>query len=177
MIFTATRLPGVWRIDVEERRDDRGFFARAWCEREFAAHGIESRCVQSNIALNLVRGTLRGVHYNAPPHEEAKLVRCVRGAAHCVVLDLRDDSDLRHQWIAVELTADSRRALWIPKGCALGYQTLADDTEILYLMSEFYVPEAARGVRYDDSAFGIRWPLPVSVMSDADRNWPPYQLS
>jgi dTDP-4-dehydrorhamnose 3,5-epimerase len=177
MIFTATKLDGVWRIDLELRRDDRGFFARTWCQREFAEHGIDSRCVQSNIAFNRQRGTLRGVHFNAHPHEEAKLVRCIRGALHCVVLDLRERSETREHWIAVELSADSHRGLWVPKGCALGYQTLADDTEVLYLMSDFYVPEAARGIRYDDPAFGFRWPLPVSVISAADQSWPPYHRS
>jgi dTDP-4-dehydrorhamnose 3,5-epimerase len=174
MKFIATDLPDVWRIDPELKRDDRGFFARAWCQREFAEHGIDSRCLQANIAFNLRRGTLRGIHYNAAPHEEAKLVRCVRGGLYCVALDLRPDSPAHERWIAHEITADNRCALWVPKGCALGYQTLADDTEVHYLMSDYYSPEVARGIRYDDAAFAIRWPLGVSVISEADRNWPAY---
>jgi dTDP-4-dehydrorhamnose 3,5-epimerase len=175
MKFIPTDLPDVWRIDPELKRDDRGYFARAWCQREFAEHGIDSRCLQANIAFNLQRGTLRGIHYNAAPHEEAKLVRCVRGGLHCIVLDLRPGSSTQERWLAQEITADNRRALWVPKGCALGYQTLADETEVHYLMSEFYMPEAARGIRYDEKAFAIRWPLPVSVISEIDRNWPEYR--
>jgi dTDP-4-dehydrorhamnose 3,5-epimerase len=170
--FERTKLPDVWIVDLEPLVDERGFFARSWCQREFAARGIEANWVQSNVALNERCGTLRGLHYQAPPHGEGKLVRVTRGAAYCVVVDVRPGSATHLQWICVELTAENRRQLWVPEGLAFGYQTLADQTELLYLMSEFYVPDAARGMRYDDPALAIRWPLAVSVISERDRLWP-----
>lgn len=174
MIFHATDLPQVWIVDLEPHRDERGFFARSWCEHEFADRGISSRVVQTNLAFNQRRGTLRGMHYQAPPHAEGKLVRCTRGAAYFVVVDLRVRSPTFAHWTSVELSADNRRQLWVPEQCALGYQTLADQTEIFYQMSECYVPDAARGLRYDDPALGIHWPLPVAVLSERDRSWPDF---
>ncbi len=177
MQFITTDIAGAWLIDVERSTDERGFFARVWCQREFAAHGCVQPPAQMSIAFSQRRGTLRGLHYQAAPHEEAKLVRAIKGAAYVVVLDLRHDSPNYRRWLGAELSADNRRALYVPPGCAQGYQTLADDTELLYQISEFYEPMAARGVRYDDPGFAIHWPLPVTIISDKDRNWPNYVSS
>ena len=174
MIFTETPIPGAYLIDLEKRGDDRGFFARAFCEKEFAAHGLATRFVQVNNSLSAVKGTLRGMHYQRAPHQEAKVVGCIRGAIYDVVLDLRPDSPTYLRWAAAELTAENHRSLYIPEGCAHGFQTLMDGAEVLYLMSEFYAPGHAAGVRYDDPAFAIEWPLPVACISDADRAWPDY---
>ena len=174
MRFTKTTVEGVWLIDIEPIVDERGLFARVWCQREFERHGCGERFVQASVVQTTGRGTLRGLHYQLPPHEEAKLVRATRGAAYVVVLDLRHDSPSYRRWCAAELTAENRRTLYVPRGCAQGYQTLADDSELLYQMSAFYEPEAARGVRHDDPGFDICWPLDVSVMSAKDRSWPDY---
>ncbi len=175
MIFAQTRVNGAYVIDLERRADQRGYFARAWCQREFEAHGLTARLAQVNVSANVRKGTLRGMHYQVSPYQEAKVVSCTRGVIYDVVLDLRRESPTYLRWHAVELTADNRRMLYIPEGCAHGFQTLAEETELLYLMSEFYSPEHARGVRYNDSAFGIRWPLPVESISDTDRAWPDYE--
>jgi len=175
VIFTETALPGAYVIDLEPLADERGFFARVWCAREFGARGLESRFVQSSISVNTRRGTLRGMHYQAPPHAEAKLVQCTRGAVFDVIIDLRPDSPTFGQHVALELTAASRRMLYIPAGVAHGFQTLADDTEVCYHMSEFYAPEAARGVRWNDPAFGIRWPIPDPIILDRDRTYPDWR--
>jgi len=174
MIFRTTQIAGVRLVDLEPVADNRGFFARAWCREEFARQGICLEIVQANLIHSLERGTLRGLHYQAPPHEEDKLVRCIRGAAFVVVADLRRESRSCGQWCGVELSAENRSMLYVPKGCAQGYQTLAGDTEMYYLMSAAYHPESARGLRYDDPAFGMRWPLPVGVISERDRSWPDY---
>jgi dTDP-4-dehydrorhamnose 3,5-epimerase len=174
VIFTATAVPGAWLIDPEPREDERGWFARAFCRREFAAHGLEVDVAQASLAWSRGRATLRGLHYQAAPHAEAKLVRCTRGAIHDVVVDLRPESPAFAQHLAVELTADDRRQLYVPPGCAHGYLTLVADTEVCYQMSEFHEPAAARGVRFDDPAFGIVWPLPVAVISERDRSWPDF---
>ena len=174
MIFTETPLKGAYLIDMEKRGDERGFFARAFCEREFAQHGLSNRIVQANNSLSARKGTLRGMHYQRAPHQEAKVVGCIRGAIYDVVLDLRPDSPTYLRWAAAELTAENHRSLYIPEGCAHGFQTLMDGAEVLYLMSEFYAPGHAAGVRYDDPAFAIEWPLPVACISDADRAWPDY---
>jgi dTDP-4-dehydrorhamnose 3,5-epimerase len=176
MIFTETRVQGAHVIDLERRADERGFFARLWCQREFEAQGLTARLTQVNISSNVRKGTLRGMHFQIGPHEEAKVVSCSRGAICDVVLDLRRASPTYLRWDAVELNANNRRMLYIPEGCAHGFQSLADDAELLYLMSEFYSPEHARGVRYNDPAFDIHWPLPVAAISDADRTWPDYAL-
>ncbi len=175
MNFQPTDIAGAWLVEIEPIEDERGFFARAWCQQEFAAHGAATALVQANLAFSRRRGTLRGLHFQAAPWEEAKVVRCVRGAAYVVAVDLRCDSPSRLRWIGVELSADNRRALYVPPGCAQGYQTLQDDTELFYQMSERYVPGMTRGVRYDDPAFNIAWPLEPTVISDADRNWPAYR--
>jgi len=171
MIFTETKLRGSFIIDVEPREDERGFFARSWCEDEFRIHGLNSRLVQCNISFNNKRGTLRGIHYQAAPFPEAKLVRCTMGAIYDVIIDLRADSLTFKQWISVELTAENRRALYIPKDFAHGFQTLMDHTEVFYQMSEFYHPECARGVRWNDLAFGIVWPVAPRIISQQDAGY------
>lgn len=174
MKFTETELPGAYLIELERREDQRGYFARTWCEREFAAHGLETRFVQVNLAHNPRRGTLRGLHFQLEPYAEVKVVRCTRGALYDVIVDLRPESPTCGRWIGVELSAANGRALYVPRGFAHGYQTLEDDTDLMYQTSEFYVAEAARGVRYNDPAFGIAWPLPVRVISEADASWPDF---
>jgi dTDP-4-dehydrorhamnose 3,5-epimerase len=174
VIFTPTNLPGAYLIEPERREDERGFFARTWCAEEFAAHGLADRCVQCNVSFNRYRGTIRGMHYQRPPHAEAKLVHCTRGAIHDVILDLRADAPTCGQWIAVELNADNHRMLYVPEGFAHGFQTLTDATEVFYQMAECYDPECAAGVRWDDPAFGIAWPLPPAVMSARDRQYADY---
>ena len=177
MIFSSLPIAGANVIDVEERRDQRGFFARVWCRAELAAHGIANHVEQASVAFSCLKGTLRGLHFQKSPHEEEKLVRCTRGAAFVVAVDLRPQSPTYLSTAAVELTADNHRTLYVPKGCAQGYQTLADDTELLYQITTSYVPESASGVRYDDPAFGIQWPTEVTVLSQRDRSWPDYVAS
>jgi dTDP-4-dehydrorhamnose 3,5-epimerase len=172
MKFAETKLKGAFIIDPERLEDDRGFFARSWCQREAKRYGLEPEWLQCNISFNKNRGTLRGMHYQVAPFEEAKLVRCTMGAIHDVIVDLRPDSPTFRLWTAVELTAENRCMLYIPEGFAHGFLTLKDDTEIFYQMSEFYDPESARGVRFNDPAFGIAWPMGISVISDQDRNYP-----
>lgn len=174
MIFTETRLPGAYVIEPQLLQDERGFFARSWCQREFEAHGLTSKVVQANLSYNRRKGTLRGMHYQLAPHEEAKLVRCTRGAILDVIVDVRPASSTAGQWIGVELTAENHRMLYVPEGFAHGFQTLADDTEVTYQVTEFYTPGAERGIRYDDSALAIEWPLEVTMISEKDRNWPAY---
>jgi dTDP-4-dehydrorhamnose 3,5-epimerase len=174
MIFTETTLKGAFLIEPERRPDERGFFARAWCQQEFAAIGLEPRWVQCNISFNRQRGTLRGMHYQAAPYAEAKLVRCTMGAIHDVIIDLRADSSTFRQWLAVELTADNRLILFIPKGFAHGFQTLTDDTEVFYQMSQFYAPDYARGVRWGDPAFNIPWPADKRIISARDLGFPDF---
>ncbi|MDR7554854.1 MAG: dTDP-4-dehydrorhamnose 3,5-epimerase [Armatimonadota bacterium] len=175
MIFLEADVQGAFLIEFEKRSDERGFFARTWCEREFAAAGLDVRFVQINISRTRRRGTIRGLHYQVAPFEEAKLVRCARGAIYDVVVDLRAESPTYMRWMAVELTADGCRMLYVPEGCAHGFQTLEDDSEVVYQVSQFYTPDAERGVRYDDPCFGIVWPLEVTVVSAKDRSWPNYR--
>ncbi len=173
MRFVPTKLAGAFVIEPEPRADERGLFARTWCRDEFAAHGLTTSWVQCNVSFNHRTGTLRGMHYQADPHPEVKLVRCTRGAAYDVIADLRPGSPTYRQWVAVELTADNRRAVYVPGGFAHGFQTLADETELFYQMSEFYHPESARGVRWDDPALGIEWPPCAGrVISERDRSFP-----
>ncbi len=174
MIFAPTALPGAFVVEMEKREDARGFFARSWCVREFEEHGLNPRLVQCNVSFNRAKGTLRGMHYQVAPREEAKLVRCTSGAIHDVILDLRPDSPAYLRHFAVELTAVNHRALYVPEGCAHGFQTLADDTEVFYQMSEFYSPEHARGVRWDDPAFGLPWPQAERIIVDRDRAYPDF---
>jgi len=176
LIFIKTKLTGVFIIEPEKSEDARGFFARAWCEREFARYGPSPRWVQCNISFNKKRGTLRGLHYQAAPCEEAKLIRCTRGEIYDVIVDLRRDSETFMQWLAVELTAENHKMVFIPTGCAHGFLTLDDNTEAFYQMAEFYAPEYARGVRWNDPAFGIQWPVEVRVISERDRNYPDFAL-
>ena len=176
MIFHETSLKGAYMIDIEPRSDDRGFFARTFCREEFEALNLNSNLAQSNIALTKARGTIRGMHYQAHPRPEAKLVRCTSGALFDVIVDLRPHSPTFRQWIGVELTSSNRRMLFVPEGFAHGYQTLLEDTEICYNVSEFYWPEAERGVRFNDPIFDINWPLKVTSISLKDRNWPDYMV-
>ena len=169
MIFTETPLAGAFLVDLEKRGDDRGFFARAFCEREFAEHGLPPRFVQVNNSLSAQKGTLRGMHYQLAPRAETKLVRCIRGALYDVILDLRSDSPTFGQSFGAELSAENRRMMVVPKGFAHGFITLADDTEAFYFVDESYAPDLERGVRWDDPRFAISWPLDPVVLSDKDR--------
>ncbi len=172
MIFTPTSLGGAFLVEPEERADERGFFARTYCEREFAARDLCTTWVQGNVSFNLKKHTLRGLHWQASPHEEIKLIRCTAGALHDVIVDLRPGSPTCRKWVAVELSARNRRALYVPRGFAHGFLTLADATEAIYQVSDFYHPESARGVRWDDPALGIDWPAQPAVMSQKDRDCP-----
>ena len=176
MIFHETEIKGVFIIDPKRVEDERGFLARTWCQRKFQAHGLNTVWVQSNIVFNWKKGTLRGLHYQAKPHGEVKLVRCTRGAIHDVVVDLRPGFQSLGKWVSVELSAENRRMLYIPKGFAHGYQTLTDHTEVSYQMSEFYHPESARGVRWNDPAFGIHWPEGKRILSDRDSAFSDFRL-
>lgn len=171
MIFHGTKIAGAFEICPEFLNDERGFFARVWCQREFEAHGLAGRFVQCNTSYSKAKGTLRGMHYQEAPFAEDKLVRCTSGAIYDVVLDLRADSPTFKQWIAVTLTSEQRNMVYVPRGCAHGFLTLEDETEVFYQMSEFYNSDASRGVRWDDPAFGITWPESVRVISGRDRNY------
>jgi dTDP-4-dehydrorhamnose 3,5-epimerase len=171
MIFTETKLKGAFFVEPARRQDERGFFARTWCQREFAERGLGPTWVQCNISFNTQKGTLRGMHYQGAPYAEAKLVRCTMGAIYDVIIDLCPDSPTFKQWLAVELTAENRCMLYVPGGFAHGFLTLADNSEVFYQMSEFYVAEYARGVRWNDPAFGIQWPAEVRIISERDRNY------
>lgn len=172
MRFEDTDLPDACLIIPEPVRDERGFFARTFCARELGARGLETNFVQHSISASARKGTLRGMHFQTEPHGEVKIVTCLKGAILDVIVDLREGSRAFRKWQGFELTQENRHRLYIPKGFAHGFQTLTDDVEMLYLISAFYEPTAASGVRHDDPAFGIAWPLPVSVMSDKDRAWP-----
>jgi dTDP-4-dehydrorhamnose 3,5-epimerase len=172
MIFQETGLPGCVVVELDRREDERGFFARAFCAREFEAHGLASGMVQANLSYNQRKGTVRGMHYQVPPACEPKFVRCIAGAVWDVVVDLRPDSATYRKHFGVELSAKNRRAIYIPPLFAHGAQTLEDDSELFYLVGAFYTPGCERGLRHDDPALGIRWPLPVSLASDKDLNWP-----
>jgi len=170
--FYETPLAGAYLVELERIEDSRGFFARSFCTSEFAALGLDIAIIQCNVSFNRKAGTLRGMHFQAVPHEEAKLVRCTMGSLYDVIIDLRAQSPTFRQWYGAELSAKDHRMLYIPKGFAHGFQTLEDDTEVFYHMSEPYKAESARGVRFDDSAFGIRWPIPNPILSDRDRSYP-----
>lgn len=174
MIFTPTLLKDAFIIDIEKREDARGFFARAWCADEFAQHGLDTTLAQCSISFNHRCGTLRGMHWQAEPHGEVKVVRCTAGAIYDVIVDVRPESPTYQKWIGVELSASNRRMLYIPKGFAHGFQTLADETEVFYFISAFYAPDAARGARYNEPAFAIDWPLPISIIAAKDETWPDY---
>ena len=172
MLFTKTKIPGVFVIELEQRRDDRGFFARQWCADELTRVGLDTRVAQINTARSVVACTLRGMHYQTPPHAEVKLVRCARGAVFDVAVDLRADSPTFCQWFGIELDDESGRMLYIPEGCGHGYLTLAPITDLVYQASVPYAPKSATGVRYDDPAFNIVWPEAINVISPQDQNWP-----
>ena len=172
MRFIETELPGAYIIDVEPNADDRGFFARTFCTNELEAHGLQSRIAQCSLAFTYKKGAVRGMHYQVAPATETKVVRCTRGAIYDVIIDLRPDSPTYMRHVGIELTGDNRRSLYVPEMFAHGYQSLTDETEVTYQISEFYAPEHQRGVRHDDPAFGIRWPLPVSDLSAKDAAWP-----
>ena len=171
MRFTTTPVDGVTVIEIDRISDDRGFFARIWDGEEFARHGLEAEWVQANVGRSIRAGTLRGMHYQRDPHAEVKLVRCTRGAVYDVAVDLRPGSPSYLRWTGVTLSADEHTMLYIPQGCAHGYQTQADDSEIVYFTSAAYAREAATGARYDDPAFGIRWPRQAEVISEQDAGW------
>lgn len=172
MHFTNTDVAGAMTIDPTPRQDDRGRFMRAWCAREFAEHGIDFVPVQSNMGFSVRKGTIRGMHFQVDPAPEAKLVRCTRGSMLDIVLDLRPASPSYRAWYGVELNAENGRMLYLPEGCAHGYQTLEDNTEMHYMTSAYYTPSAVQGVRFDDQAFRIKWPLEPRAISDQDRAWP-----
>jgi dTDP-4-dehydrorhamnose 3,5-epimerase len=177
MDFECTQLNGVFIVEPQRREDERGFLARTWCVREFAERGLNPRLVQCSISYNRKAGTLRGLHFQVAPHAEAKLVRCTQGSLFDVVVDLRPDSPTFRRWLAVELTGRDRRMLYIPEGLAHGFQTLADDTEVFYQMSDFYCADCARGVRWNDPAFGIDWPPATErIISDKDRSYPDFHV-
>jgi dTDP-4-dehydrorhamnose 3,5-epimerase len=172
MKFTPTEIPGAYVIDIEPIADERGFFARTWARDEFSARGLNTNVVQCSLSANARKGTLRGMHYQIAPHEEAKLVSCPRGSIYDVLVDLRPDSSTFRRWLAVELSAGNRRMVYIPEGCAHGYLTLEDDCDVAYQVTADYAPACARGVRWDDPAFAISWPLPPTIINARDANYP-----
>lgn len=175
MLFIETKLKGAFVIELEKYSDDRGFFSRAWCQKEFKEQGINSRFVQANIGFSKNSGTIRGIHYQIAPFEEAKLVRCIRGAIFDVVLDLRPELPSFKQWFGVELSDENRKMLYVPEGCAHGYQTLVDNTEVFYQVSQVYSAESERGIRWNDPEFDIEWPIDEDlVISEKDQNWPDF---
>ncbi len=171
MIFTETKLKGAFIVDVERKHDDRGFFARAFCQNEFAAHGLKSIIAQANIASNLRKGTIRGMHFQYPPAAESKFVRCTRGAIVDIIVDLRPDSPTYLEHVSVELSAENMRGLYVPERFAHGYQVLLDGTDTSYQVGEFYAPQLEGGLRYDDSHLGLQWPLPATVVSEKDQGF------
>ncbi len=175
MIFTPTALDGVWIIEPELISDERGFFGRTWCCREFEKRGLNPRLAQCNVSINHRRGTVRGMHFQREPHGEAKLVRVTRGAIFDVAVDVRPDSVTCGRWIGVDLTSENHRAIYIPEGCAHGFQTLENDTEIFYQMSREFVSGSSAGVRWNDPRICIDWPLPISVIAAKDESWPEWQ--
>ncbi len=171
MLFRETKLPGAFVIELQKHEDERGFFARSWCQQEVEAHGLNPRTAQCNVSFNKVKGTLRGMHYQVPPCAEAKLVRCTRGAIYDVIIDLRRESVTYKQHVSEVLSSNNYKALFVPEGFAHGFQTLEDNSEVIYQMSAFYSPEHQRGLRYNDPAFRINWPIDATVISDRDRNY------
>ena len=170
--FSETEVAGAYVVEIEPIADERGYFARSWCTREFGERGLATTFVQQNVGLSKASGTMRGLHFQLPPHAEVKLARCTAGAVWDVAVDLRDGSPTYRSWTGVELRATQGTMLYVPEGCAHGYVTLTDDAEVTYLTSTFYAPEAAAGVRFDDPALGIRWPVEIKLASENDRSWP-----
>ena len=176
MIFTETKLAGAYLIQPEIKTDERGFFARVWCQNEFQEKGLDSNLVQCNISYNKIKGTVRGMHYQIAPYQEVKLVQCTQGAIYDIIIDIRPDSPTFKQWVGVELTASNRYILYIPKDFAHGFQTLTDNTEVFYQMSQFYQPEAARGIRWDDPSFDMNWLVPITLISEKDKHYPEFSI-
>jgi len=175
MLFRETRIPGVFEMHIQPQLDERGFFARGWCQKEFESNGLNPKVVQCSISFNAHKGTLRGIHYQTAPFAESKVVRCTRGSVYDVVLDLRPHSPTFKDWVSVWLTAGDRNMVFVPEGCGHGFLTLEDETEVFYQMSEFYHPESSRGVRWDDPAFSVSWPEAVEVISERDRTYPDFK--
>ena len=176
MIFAETALPGAYVVELDKREDERGFFARSWCEEEFREHHLNPRTVQCNISFNKQKGTLRGMHYQIAPAAEAKLVRCTQGAIYDVIIDLRPESPAFRRHLGIVLAAEDYKMLYVPEGFAHGFQSLEDNSEVFYQMSEVYAPQHARGVRWNDPSFGIEWPIPDPIMLERDRNYPDFAL-
>lgn len=174
MIFVPLSLRGAYLIEIERREDARGFFARTWCQKEFAAHELCRTFVQCNTSYSKAKGTLRGMHFQRRPYAETKLVRCIKGKVYDVIIDLRPGSPTLGRWAGVTLTAEQLNMLYVPEGFVHGFLTLEDESEVFYQVSQFHAPEYESGVRYNDPAFGIQWPAPVCVISDKDRNWPDF---
>ncbi|MEM6348159.1 MAG: dTDP-4-dehydrorhamnose 3,5-epimerase [Bacteroidota bacterium] len=174
MIFTETKLKGAFIVDIKGFQDDRGLFSRVYCQREFEEHGLNAKVVNTNVSRSVYKGTLRGMHFQRQPMAECKLVRCTNGALYDVIIDLRPGSPTYKEWIGVELNEDNYRMLFVPEGFAHGFQTLVDQTEATYQVSQFYAPDHEGGVRWNDPTFGIEWPLEPTVMSDKDKNWPDF---
>lgn len=177
MEFLQTKLPGVFEVRIQPKSDDRGFFARTWCQQEFEAQGLEGKLVQCSFSFSRRKGTLRGLHYQIAPHEETKLIHCTQGAIYDVVVDLRGNSPTFRNWIAVELSSEKHNMVYVPRGCAHGFLTLKDESEVCYQMSEFLHEESARGVRWNDPAFHITWPGKVEVISERDRTYPDFRIN
>lgn len=175
MKFTQTNLKDAWVVELEEKPDSRGFFARSFCGKEFEEHGLKPTVAQANLSYNYKKGTIRGMHYSARPVTETKLVRCTAGAIYDVIVDVRPESPTFLQHFGIELTAKNRKALYVPEMFAHGYLTLSDDAEVVYQVGDFYQPGYERGVRYDDPAFGIKWPVAIEVISDKDKAWAPFK--
>jgi dTDP-4-dehydrorhamnose 3,5-epimerase len=174
VIFAETELPDAYIVELERREDERGFFARSWCEEEFRQHNLNPITVQCNISFNKQKGTLRGMHYQVAPAAEAKLVRCTQGSIYDVIIDLRPESATFRRYLSVVLTARDYKMLYVPEGFAHGFQSLEDNSEVFYQMSEFYAPQCARGVRWNDPAFDIHWPIPEPIMLERDRHYPDF---
>jgi dTDP-4-dehydrorhamnose 3,5-epimerase len=175
MIFNKGKIEGAYVIDIEKLGDERGFFGRAFCQKEFEKRGLDQEMVQTNVSFSEQSGTLRGLHYQSRPYQEAKLIRCTQGSIYDVIADVRPSSSTFKQWMGIELTADNYRMVYVPKGCAHGFITLEDDSEALYQVSAFYAPKHEKGLRYNDPAFDIEWPIDVRVVSDKDRQWPDFE--
>lgn len=175
MKFTKSPLAGAWILELEPRGDERGYFARAFCNKEMEAHGLQFHVLQSNTSYSRDAGTLRGMHYQSSPAEEAKLMRCIRGSMYDVIVDLRPESTTYLEHFGIELSAENKTMLYVPKGFAHGFLTLEEHTEALYLVDEYYTPECEKGVRYDDPKFGIEWPHEINVVSDKDKQWPNFK--
>ncbi|MHA6250226.1 dTDP-4-dehydrorhamnose 3,5-epimerase [Pontibacter sp. CAU 1760] len=177
MIFTETKLKGAFIIDVKRLEDERGFFGRSYCKREMEEHGLNTNMVQANVSYNKKKGTLRGMHMQVSPYEETKLVRCTRGAIYDVIIDMREDSETYKQWIGVELTADNYRMLFVPEGFAHGFITLEDNSDVTYNVTQYYTPGSERGIRWNDPAFNIEWPIEPQVISEKDQAHPDFEAS